>query len=562
MAPAVLGLTEGEIVDYVDLQEREATGQATEEAKTAEYNDFRFQQMLAGRLDACDSMAYINEQFANGAVWEPATISLKKSDLKAGGRFLSTLGLKHVDLELWHYHGSDVDDGYAFDRKDPEEVTEAQGSTIPREVPAIGRKNSKANRGSQAPELPATEVEPNIQLMTKAKRNLFLDKVKKSQVKSRPPRKRHLDEKVPNGSSLTPSKLRMSISIDDEVARRETSPAYEPDAGKARVARMVPRGADPSKSGEDARKTVKCIRPTRHWADAGFSRRGSKEYHMREQQSRERPLAPPKHFDLTGPDSATPLTPEGKQQARHRTFYQKPYEGPKKDQNTTSQTLTAPMAMMGTDVLRPSNSIGSSSPPQHTEAGIAFVATQQTRNIAEFANSDLRAKWAKKIKPVEKLKSSDRVMTPLSRFRSTLETVGPVPCSLPRKVPPLGAPPEILMEKTRSERKRTLSDEPFNPFDMSTPGHVSKKQKNNVRKPASKPTRLGEQEDMEQGKMSFEMRKAGEQARTMQPQMTIGTAWNSNVGGERIGGERQDSSIEERKTTFLIPKVLMDDPDL
>jgi hypothetical protein len=499
--PKMLHLTNDEINDYVDLQESEAAGKAYEEARTKEFNDFRFKQMLAGRLDKEDSMEYIDEQIANGSVWESATLKMSRHDLRAGGRFLAGIGLSHIYPSLEQYWGVDIDDVYVYEaRAQPTEQEEDALPSAPAESPSRPQrnpKNIKAKPEPAPPEFEEIEVDPSKRWMPMAKRNLLLDKVKKPPKKTKPLHKKRLSNaKGADALALTPSKLRMAISIDD-VSPTETSPVpVAPAPGRARVVRQLSRGEDPAKSLErEVRKSVRYVKPSRKWAEMDHRpRKGSKEHHMREQLSRIATTSQPKSFDPTGAGSDKTRTP------------------------------TAP--------------------------------SQHKTHAAKFACPELQMKWSKK-SSVEKPTSSRGALTPPSKISPPIGFDKPVPCSLPRK-----ALPEILTEETPGARKRSLSQDLSRPLDASRVARANKRQKNMAGKPTAVfGNKNTKEQDLETRRMSFEIRKAGDDARMKQPPMGMGSMEQNNGEARRLSREGTRSGIEGRDKAYMIPTALMVDED-
>lgn len=500
-APKMLHLTKDEINDYVDLQEREAAGKAHEEARTKEFNDFRFKQMWAGRLDKDDSMEYIDEQIANGGVWESVTLKMSRHDLRAGGRFLAGIGLSHIYPALEQYWGIDIDDVYVYEaRAQPIDQEEDALPSAPAESPSrphINPKKVKAKPEPEPHEVEAIEVDPSKRWMPMAKRNILLDKVKKPPKKTKPLHKKRLSNaKGADAPALTPSKLRMSISIDD-VSPTERSPVPVALAtGRARVVRQLSRGEDPAKSLErEVRKSVRYVKPSRKWAEMdNRPRKGSKEHHMREQLSRIATMSQPKSFDLTGAGSETTRTP--------------------------------------------------------------IAPTQHKTHSAKFARPELHMKWGKR-SSAEKPNSSRGALTPPSNSSPPTGFDNPVPCGLPRK-----ASPEILAEERPGARKRPLSQDLFRPFDASTAARANKRQKNMAGKPTSVfRNNNTKEQDLESRRMSFEIRKAGNDARMQQPPMGMGSMEQNNGGARRLSREGTRSGIEGRDKAYLIPTALMFDED-
>lgn len=415
-APILLKLTPGEINKYVDLQESEAQAQAAEDERISQYNDRRLQEMLAGKIDGSNSMDFLDQQFSQGSIWEPVTLRMKKVDLKAGGRFLLSLGFRDESEGLWRYWGMDISIGYDFGPS------------------GLIATNDPQEAG------PAPKA-----------RNPIIERVKKEK-KVKPKKK-----KPSCGSELCspirpPSKLRMSISADD-ILTDEPSDGDETGSAKARVARQVPAGTDLS-------KTVKYTKPARQWADVPGTGRESKEQYVQKQKPKSSPKKQTSYIDLTDPKPYSPVTPK-KQKDRYGTYLQPPSE----------DTWFAPVR--GRPRMAAARTMMDEPLPNDDYPSLPVL-----KNVAGFAHPELAAKWAKPSKPADKPKPEGTTKGPVLRRRSALAFGSNGSDNSSSKELLDSTPPQHSDETRRSKRKSMTSDGLLSPFDASTPpGRANNRQK-------------------------------------------------------------------------------------
>ncbi|OBT66243.1 hypothetical protein VE03_04287 [Pseudogymnoascus sp. 23342-1-I1] len=470
-APILLELTPEEINKYVDLQESEAQAQAAENERIKQQNDRLFQEMLAGKLDGSNSMELLDQQFSQGSIWEPVTFSMKAVDLKAGGRFLLSLGFKEESEGLWRYCGMDVSIGYDF--------------------------------GPSG--LIAINDPPEVVSVPKAARNPVIERVKKEK-KVKPKKKKLLSGSEPyTPARPPPSKLRMSISVDD-ILTDEPSDTEETSSVKARVARQVPAGTDLSKA-------VKYTKPARQWADVPDTGRDSKEQYVRKQKPKASPKKQTSYVDLTEPDPGSPVTPKEKR-GRNGTFLQPPSEN----------TWFAPvrgrsrMAAARTIMVEPL-------PDDGGDSGLSVL-----KNVAGFANPGLAAKWAKPSKLAEKPKPEETTQKPVLRLRSTQGFA----INGSGKEPLAGTPPQHPDETRRPKRKTMANDELSSPFDASTPGLANNRQKWEGTTVRTRQLSIQEQYIADED-VPIEMLNAGEQILMSRPR--IATRTTRRTSGLATTGE-------------------------
>ncbi|OBT88197.1 hypothetical protein VE02_02467 [Pseudogymnoascus sp. 03VT05] len=451
-APRHLKLDPAEINAFVDLQESEVQGQAAEEERAKQYNNQRFQKMLAGKIDGSNTMELLDLQFSNGSIWEPATFGLKRVDLKAGSRFLGSLGFVDESLRLFQYHGMDFTIGYESDD------SASIATNAPQEVVSSSKvdhpPNQLANDTAVQPDEPAQlgmEVEPCHHFAPKATRNLLLDKVKRPKKSKRRSRNQELLDLEPYSPARTPSKLRMSISVD-EIQTDEVSDEEEASPVKARVARQVPAGTDLSKA-------VKYTKPSRQWADVPNTKRGSKEQYVRKHRLRPAPEKHTSYIDLTELEPDSPVTPE-KQKDNNGNYLQPPSENAWFAPVRGRSKMPAARAMMGAPL-----------------PDADYPSLPAVKNVAGFANPLLAAKWAKLTKPTDNPKFEEPTKVPVLRRRSALGFGANGSDGLSGKESILGSSVQQLDKTPRPKRKTMTTDELPSPFDASTPGRGSNGQK-------------------------------------------------------------------------------------
>ncbi|KFY37513.1 hypothetical protein V494_04723 [Pseudogymnoascus sp. VKM F-4513 (FW-928)] len=469
-APILLELGPDEINKFVDLQESEAQAQAAEDERARRYNDYCFQQMLAGRIDGTDTMELLDRQLSRGSIWESATFAMKKVDLKAGGRFLLSLGFKDESDNLWQYHGIDSDGGYNFCHSGPSAANNPQVVDPNTEPPTYQLDNDQPD-GTDYPDI---EVEASHRVKPKPTRNLLLDKVKKPK-KSKPPKKKLSAGAEPYTPLRTPSKLRMSISVDD-IPTGETSDAEETGPMKARVARQVPHGTDLSKA-------VKYTKPARQWAEMPNTRQVSQERHMRKQKPRTVKENHTTYVDPIDVEPDSPVTPE-KQKDADRTFLQPPSEDSWFAPVRGRSRMVAARAMMD-------------QPLPDTD----YPPLPAVKNIAGFANPGLAAKWARKPKSTDKPKVDETVKGPVLRRRSAMDLRSTSLDSFTDKESPVGQSQQQL-DETQTKRKTVLTDESLIPFDASTPGRGNRGHK----------WKEGCQQELQEGAAGLRQLEEGERA--------------------------------------------------
>lgn len=442
-----LELSPAEINQFVDLQESEVQAQAAEEERAKQYLDQRFQEMLAGKIDGSNTMELLDLQFSHGSIWEPATFSLKRVDLKAGSRFLTSLGFVDESVRLWEYHGMDATIGCESDDSDPTVTNGPQGVGSPKTERPTNQVENEITVKPDEPENPGIEVEPSHHFVPKPTRNLLLEKVKRPK-KSKPPRRNQaLLGLEPYSPARTPSKLRMSISVD-EIQTDEPFDEEEASPVKARVARHVPTGTDLSKA-------VKYTKPARQWADMPNAGRGSKEQYMRKQRQIAAPLKQTSYVDLTEPEPDSPVTPE-KQKYQSNTYLQPPSENAWFAPVRGRSRMPAAREIM-------------SEPFREAD----YPSLPVVKNVAGFANPLLAAKWAKIPKPTDNPKSEDPTKVPVLRRRSALGFGANGSDGLSSKELLPGSSMQHFDETPRTKRKTMTSNELPSPFDASTPDRGS-----------------------------------------------------------------------------------------
>ncbi|KFZ17619.1 hypothetical protein V502_04525 [Pseudogymnoascus sp. VKM F-4520 (FW-2644)] len=511
-APELLELTSEEINKYVNLQESEAQAQKAEDERIRQYNDHRFQQMLAGKIDGSNSMEILDLHFSQGSIWEPTTFAMKMVDLKAGSRFLLSLGFKNESENLWRYYGMDGSMGYDFRPSGPTATNDAQGVDSPKTEPTINMIDDEITGQSDEP-------------LPKSRRNPSLNKVKREK-KPKPQKSQPPLESAPCSPAHTPSKLRICISVD-EILSEEPSDAEETGSVKARVARQVPPGTDLSKAG----KAVKYTKPARQWADAPNARRGSKEQYMRKQKPKAAPEKRTSYVDLTESKPDPPVTPE-KQKDQNSTYLQPPSENDWFAPLQWRPMITAAGAMMGKAL-----------------PGAGYHPIPVVKNVAEFANPRLAAKWAKNPKPTEKSSFEETAKGPVLRRRSTLDPRGNGSNGVTSKEPLAGTSVQDLNETKRSKRKTITSDELLSPFDASTPGRANKRQKWKEGT-AVRTRQLSIQEQyVADEDVPIEMLNAGEQILMTRPRMATRTTRKKNGVATTGEGRRNGKGDGTRKNS-------------
>ncbi|OBT93639.1 hypothetical protein VE01_08047 [Pseudogymnoascus verrucosus] len=448
-APKFLELEPEEINRFVDLQEREVQAQAAEEERAKQYLNQSFQEMLAGKLDGSNTMELLDLQFSNGSIWEPATFAMKRVDLKAGSRFLRSLGFEDESIRLWQYHGMDVSIKYESDDSNSAATNDPQGDSSPKIERHTSQPGNEITVQPDEPENLGVEAEPSRHFVPKATRNLLLDKVMRPK-KSRPPKRKQVSFGLePYSPARTPSKLRMSISVDEIQTDEASDEDEEASPVKARVARQVPTGTDLSKA-------VKYTRPTRQWADLPNTGRGSKEQHIRKQRQITSPLKQTSYVDLTELEPDSPVTPE-KQKYQNDAYLQAPSENVWFAPVRGRSRMPVAREMMS-EPLREAD----------------YPSLPVVKNVAGFANPLLAAKWAKFPKPNDNPKFDEPTkVPPVLRRRSALGFGAIGSDSPPGKESLPGSSVQYMDETPRSKRKTMTSDELPSPFDASTPDRGS-----------------------------------------------------------------------------------------
>ncbi|OAF61363.1 hypothetical protein VC83_02008 [Pseudogymnoascus destructans] len=367
---------------------------------------------------------------------------MKRVDLKAGSRFLLSLGFVDESVRLWQYHGMDFSIACESDDSDPTATNDPQGVGSPKIERHPNQLNDEITVQQNEPENLGIEVEPSRHFVPKATRNLLLEKVKKPK-KSRRPKRQVLLGLEPYSPAHTPSKLRMSISVD-EIQTDEPSDEEEASPVKARVARQVPTGTDLSKA-------VKYTKPARQWADVPNVGRGSKEQYMRQQKPKAAPQKQTSYIDLTETEPDSPVTAE-KQKVQNGTYLQPPSENAWFAPVRGRSRMAAAREVMG-EPLRDAD----------------YPSLPVVRNVAGFANHLLAAKWAKIPKPNDNPKFEKPTNVPVLRRRSALGfgangSDGPSGKEL---LP--GSSLQHFDKTPRTKRKTMTTDELPSPFDASTP---------------------------------------------------------------------------------------------
>ncbi|KFX93272.1 hypothetical protein O988_06895 [Pseudogymnoascus sp. VKM F-3808] len=535
-APERLDLTPEEINDYIDLQDSELQGQAAEDEKIRQYSDLRFQEMLAGNMDGSDSMNLLDLQFSQGSLWEPATFAMKKVDLKAGSRFLLSLGYAIESANLWQYYGVNVSIGYYSSPPGPTATNGAENVDSSSIDPTINTINGKITGQSDQPEYPGIEVQRRRQSVPKATRNLLLEKVKKPK-KSRPPKRNVSLGSEPYSPAHTPSKLRMSISVDD-VLSEEPTDVDEESPMKARVARQV-------KPGTDLSKPVKYTKPARQWADVPNSRRGSKEQHMRKQKPREAPETEQDYADLIKSERSAPITT--KQKNKNGTYHIPPSEDAWFAPTRGSSKLAAAREMMHKALA------------DDDHPGLSVVT-----NVAGFANPLLAAKWAKKTKPTDDSKADEAPRRPAPTPPSTLDPGSNGANGFSDNEAVTGTSAHHRNKPQRPKRETITADELLSPFDASTPGPASNGQKwKEGMGVITRQLSIQQQYVADEG-VPIEMLNAGEQIMMVKPRAVTRTIRKSNgseTTGEGRNGKGEGTKGKVLKRKFSIPKHLMHDPE-